>query len=358
MKLRVIQVLSESNRVSSVDVFRGFAIVLVVLYHYGSFLPYGYIGVDLFFVISGLLVGGVLTREFQGRGQINYPRFILQRGLKIWPSYYAFLFIGNGVAMLLYSSDRPDQIIHLWDLKRYLLFFQNYTGKPFHFSFDHVWSLCVEEHFYILLPLLFLFLRFFVPPNQSFRYMFILVGLSILFGILLKVFSLYFTNSQDTYSGTHNRIDALSWGVLLNLILITCGNQLSRDKRVPIFFVIGVALCASMLLLKNFGGSIFFNKVVFHSVVPFSFFLMILGLYYLDFSKLKVIRVIAYFSFNWYLWHPLFSYYIFDRLGDTFGGLILYLTSTFLVGAIATVLVEETFLAKREKLIAQILRSE
>ena len=58
------KVLCSSNRVSSVDIWRGIAIISVVLYHFNETLPYGSLGVDLFFVISGLLVGGLLTKPF------------------------------------------------------------------------------------------------------------------------------------------------------------------------------------------------------------------------------------------------------------------------------------------------------
>ncbi len=217
--LKAWNVINSDERTSSVDVFRAFAIISVVIFHFNKQLPFGHLGVDLFFVVSGLLVGGLLTKEFASGGKIHYFKFLLQRGLKIWPSYYAFLGLGTLVAILFYRSSNPEQIIPLWDIDRHLFFFQNYTGLPFHWSFDHVWSLCVEEHFYIVVPIMFLVVQACVPRSHRLKTIFVLVVLTILAGIVFKHLSYFFTNSKDTYSATHNRIDALAWGVMLNLLI-------------------------------------------------------------------------------------------------------------------------------------------
>ncbi len=152
-RLKVFKILSAPERVASLDFFRAIAILSVVLFHFNGTLPYGYLGVDLFFVISGTLIGGVLIKRIKSNVRISLVRFILQRGLKIWPSYYGFLLGGSILSYFFISELHPDELIHGKDLIRYLFFYQNYTGIPFHWGFDHVWSICVEEHFYILLPI-------------------------------------------------------------------------------------------------------------------------------------------------------------------------------------------------------------
>lgn len=356
MKLKVTDTLSKPQRISSIDIFRSLAIIMVVVFHYGSFLTIGYIGVDMFFVISGLLVGGLLTKEFLKDGKVNYPRFVLQRGFKIWPSYYFFLIIGNAIAFLLYHKKNPEQIIPFWDVKKYLFFFQNYTGLPFRFSFDHVWSLCVEEHFYILLPLFFVFASFFLKPAQWEKSLYLFAGLTILMGIIMKLLSFYLTNSKDTYSATHNRIDALAWGVLLNLIITYRGNQIREQKHKYLYFFLGLILFSIMIILKEQWDNVIFNKIVFHSTLPFCFFLMILGVYNTDFSKFKSLRIVAYYSYNWYLWHPVFAIFIMQQVGETVLGLTTYLLTTFLVAIVATVFVEEKLLARREIIISRVLK--
>lgn len=358
LTLKAFKTINNTDRISSVDFFRSLAIISVVVYHFNNRLPFGFLGVDLFFLISGLLVGGLLTKEFNNRNRINIFKFFLQRGFKIWPSYYAFILFGSVISICLYSSTNPDQIIPLWDLKRYLFFYQNYTGLPFHWSFDHLWSLCVEEHFYILLPILFLFIQYFIQDKQRTKALYTLIILTIIAGIVLKHFSYYFTNSKDTYSATHNRIDALAWGVLLNLIVKYYGERLKSLKFVFFTFTAGLLLFIVALYFSINNNYVLYEKVYFNSIIPISFFLMLLGLYHVNFSKLKLLRFIAYYSFNWYLWHPLFVIFLTKHIGNSILGLFTYLLVTFLIAIISTVLIEEPFLEKRKKILDKIFKNK
>jgi len=359
MSLNVITSINDPKRITSVDCFRGIAILFVVAYHFNNHLfPAAMIGVDLFFVISGLLIGGLLTRNFDQHSPINFFKFFLQRGFKIWPSYYFFLIAGTCVAYLFYRNTHLDYIIPLWDFKRYLFFYQNYTGLPLHWDFDQVWSLCVEEHFYIMLPLLFIFIQRFVSANQQRTTLYGFVIATILIGIIFKFCSLYLTHSKDTYAGTHNRIDALAWGVLLNLIIRYNGHMLKSAavKGISIFLGI-IILIVAVYIYQNFRNEIF-NKVVFHSVIPFSFFLMMMGTYFIDFSKLKVLRVIAYYSYNWYLWHPVFAPYIKALLGETIIGFAAYFITTLIIAVITTIIIEEPSLKWRHRVIKRIFKQQ
>lgn len=346
--LKSLEVLSLKGRNSSVDIFRSLAIISVVVFHFNHFLPFGQLGVDLFFVISGLLVGGLLTKDFRRGEKINFLKFFLQRGFKIWPSFYTFLIIGNIALFYLYKDIAPDQYIPLWDIKRYLFFYQNYTGIPFHWSFDHVWSLCVEEHFYILLPLGFILIQ---KARGNQKLLFLTVGLVIIAGITFKALALYYTNSKDTYSATHNRIDALGWGVLLNLIINFYPQYLEDKVRNIKLLVTGIALLALIIIVAIYTNSTFYHKVVVHSIVPFAFSLMLFGAYKIDLSNFKTLRFIAYYSYNWYLWHPLFVFGVSHYLGANLIGLSLYLTISFIAAMFFTIVVEEPVLGKRNLII-------
>lgn len=82
MNLRSFEVLRANTRIPSVDVFRAFAILPVVIYHFNKSLPYGYLGVDLFFVISGLLVGSILIKKFKRNEKISFPGSFYKEGLR------------------------------------------------------------------------------------------------------------------------------------------------------------------------------------------------------------------------------------------------------------------------------------
>jgi peptidoglycan/LPS O-acetylase OafA/YrhL len=346
-KLKVFQTINNAQRNTTIDVYRGIAILAVVIFHFNHSLPYGNLGVDLFFVISGLLIGGILVKDF-GKQRLKYFKFILQRGFKIWPSYYFFLLFGNIFALILYF---PEQhFIPLWDMKRYLLFYQNYTGLPFHWEFDHVWSLCVEEHFYIILPIIFLISSKISSSEKRMHCLFAAVISLIISGIVFKYISLTCTTGKDTYSATHNRIDALAWGVLLSLIIDHFDFRLKKSRNLIWFFPAGLIIFA-LTLFFNSKDNIIFRNVVFHSVIPISFFFMLLGTYYVNIKHASFIRIIAYYSYNWYLWHVLFVVFITRIFGNNVIGLLCYILCTFAIAVAFTVLIEEPFLGARRKVI-------
>src|SRR5437867_1416823 len=153
------------KRNQSLDVLRCVAILLVLgrhLDYYPLWSKIGWIGVDLFFVLSGFLVSGLLFHEFKEHGRINFRRFILRRGLKIWPAFYTYILI-TAVLVAFIQYHRAGA----FPWRQFVttsLFLRFYFPSDSRF-FDHIWSLAVEEHFYLILPLaLFILL---VSRNHS-----------------------------------------------------------------------------------------------------------------------------------------------------------------------------------------------
>ena len=152
-----------ASQVPALDALRAFAILLVVAAHYaGSQWPlakgtdialahnpvflFGWTGVDLFFVLSGLLIGKQLWRELDKTGTIRVPRFLLRRGFRIWPLFFAMM-----IWLVFIHGMRfewPDWV-----------FLSNY----FPTRYGRSWSLSTEEQFYIAVPFLLLFTTRFLP---------------------------------------------------------------------------------------------------------------------------------------------------------------------------------------------------
>jgi peptidoglycan/LPS O-acetylase OafA/YrhL len=149
------------GRVAQLDILRGFA-VLGVLGVHGPTTPgesgvlrpidaflhrFGWTGVDLFFVLSGYLIGGLILADIRGGQGLDVRRFLVRRALRIWPPYYAFVLY---VLLVLASDVRVGPTGALSAMWPAFVHVQNFVPGPR----DHLWSLAVEEHFYLLLPLL------------------------------------------------------------------------------------------------------------------------------------------------------------------------------------------------------------
>ncbi|MGN6544231.1 MAG: acyltransferase family protein [Aureliella sp.] len=142
------------TRDANLDLLRAIAIVAVLVYHLAimwpvhdatihSFASLGKYGVTLFFVLSGWLIGGIYWREHRAAGRVKLGNFWMRRWLRTVPPY--LLGMSLAYADLFYGRGDPFDY-------RYLLFLQNYEpSMPFYMI---SWSLCVEEHFYLLLPLI------------------------------------------------------------------------------------------------------------------------------------------------------------------------------------------------------------
>ncbi len=150
-----------SHHVPGLDGIRGLAIALVLLSHaathnHFSFLGFvayaGNGGVNFFFVLSGFLITSLLLREEERTGTINLRLFYLRRALRLFPALWLYLL---ALAVLSVAGLLP---LHPWhSILAALLYIRNLVGQGH--ETGHLWSLAVEEHFYVLWPLLFIALR-------------------------------------------------------------------------------------------------------------------------------------------------------------------------------------------------------
>ena len=146
---------TSAARIPQLDGIRGVAVLAVVLFHLVMFLPeggpavfrYGWVGVDLFFVLSGYLITGILLQE---KGKAHYFRnFYVKRLFRIAPLYYAFLVVAWFPLARIFpvSDDRGSLLVYATYLQNIVYGFGSRELGP-------TWSLCVEEHFYLVWPAL------------------------------------------------------------------------------------------------------------------------------------------------------------------------------------------------------------
>ena len=148
-----------------VDGLRALAVLAVFVYHFhngGGWLPGGFLGVDVFFVISGYLITSLLLSEFRKEGRVDLVRFWLRRARRLLPAVGVLIAVvmvlgaffdfgqistlrGHALASMAYVTN--------WDLiLSHQSYFQEFARPSL---FRHLWSLAVEEQFYLLWPLVF-----------------------------------------------------------------------------------------------------------------------------------------------------------------------------------------------------------
>src|SRR5690554_6873144 len=159
-----IQERKVKEKLLGLDHLRAFAISFVFLYHYIGFESpnwvskvgwFGWSGVDLFFVLSGYLITSQLLVEIKKNGNLSLKTFFIKRFFRILPVYWFTVFI----YFMIPAFREKEQLLPLW---RFLTFTQNYNlDKEIYGTFSHAWSLCVEEHFYLFLPIVLLALVYF-----------------------------------------------------------------------------------------------------------------------------------------------------------------------------------------------------
>lgn len=155
---------SKASRIRTVDGWRGVAILMVIAYHsaYGSrfgnqlWANFGCLGVDIFFVVSGYIITSRFLEERDKTSTLNLRNFYIRRAFRILPLVCAYL-----LTLCILSRFVNLVDFHSSEILGSLFFFRNYQLAAIHEGFftTHFWSLSIEEHFYLLWPVLLLWLR-------------------------------------------------------------------------------------------------------------------------------------------------------------------------------------------------------
>jgi peptidoglycan/LPS O-acetylase OafA/YrhL len=231
---------------------RALAVIAVVWHHThpGFFLPSshrGFLGVDVFFVLSGFLITTLLLEEHLQKGRISLRHFYLRRSLRIFPLYYAVLLLLALQALVTRSAQGR---MFLDELPFHLSYLSNWVQT--HSMMSITWSLSTEEQFYLLWPPLLAWLGW-----QARWPLGIVLGLNLM--VLLGV--------ADAWVGRQGlQLDALSiWHVTFTPILIGVFLAFGLHRRRPPFRISGALMLAAFLVIANipgdFGG---WPRLAFH----------------------------------------------------------------------------------------------
>ena len=217
---------NKSKYLPSIDSLRALAVLAVIIYHVDvNYLPGGFLGVDLFFVLSGYLISSLIIKEFRKTGTVNLYNFYIRRARRLLPAVYFMITVGLVVMVLfnevLLRKSHLDAIFgyiyssNWWYIFHKLDYFDSFGAQS---PFKHLWSLAIEEQFYMIFPLLFLLVNRKKKSkdgtyklNKNFLY--VVVGL-ILVSLITHILLFDINNISRIYFGTDTRAFSLLVGVV------------------------------------------------------------------------------------------------------------------------------------------------
>jgi len=262
---------SLSAYVPSIDGLRGISILIVFIAHIGfeRIVPGG-LGVTIFFFISGYLITTLLIDEYITHQGIDFKLFFTRRLLRLYPPLL-FMLVLYGIYLIITHSN-----FYTGELSASLFYYENY------YFFNHplqaspickiLWSLAVEEHFYLLFPPLFLMLartpKLFVSTLVLLLFIPLALRISgtMLYGDSGDIIERY------TYCLTHTRFDSIMYGCLASLLLHLNNSEkfvkVLADKRV---FALAIAAIVGCLFYRNE----FFRNTLRYSVQGLSLFIIV-----------------------------------------------------------------------------------
>lgn len=216
-----------ATRFGGLDGLRAIAVALVLVYHFfPTLLPGGFLGVDIFFVISGFLISSLLLRERQRHGSINLVNFWRRRARRLLPALSVVLIVCTTLALIVASTGNADLLVNVGaQISGAVLFVSNWVFVALggdYFTRDNpelyrnTWSLSIEEQFYVLLPVLML-LTLRARSRLTRALLFILLAIGS--AALMVVYATQGESPTRVYFGSDSHVFGLFAGVSLAVLL-------------------------------------------------------------------------------------------------------------------------------------------
>jgi peptidoglycan/LPS O-acetylase OafA/YrhL len=339
-----------------IDSLRGIAVIAVIIYHakinlYGyQLFPGGYLGVDIFFVISGYLITLIIFNELQLKDKFSFTNFYLRRSRRILPALFFLIFCCIPMSWFVLS---PSNYI---DLSRSIYFSLGFSSN-FYFYFTgleygaidgllkpllHTWSLGVEEQYYILFPVLFVLGFAFLKKRLN----------VLIFGILLLslLFAEFFSDKNSNLN--FYILPSRAWELLIGSLLVFLDNKkkfIISNFKSNMLSILGVSL-------------IFFSFTYFYDAIPspnIKSTLPIIGtLLILIFFKRETIMAkilsnrllvnVGLISYSLYLWHyPIFAFARNLRITQGLTSHLLIALLIFSISTFSYLFIEKPFRNKK-----------
>ncbi len=373
IQLKGVEKQSATHKLVGLDHLRAFAICYVFFYHYGGIFAhpdwvhdiaqFGWTGVDLFFVLSGFLISSQLFAKIATAKKISLKEFFIKRFFRIIPPYLVIVAL-YFLFPLLRERESPAP---LW---KYLTFTQN-LGLDLRTqgTFSHAWSLCIEEQFYLFMPLILLLLAYFKMIKKG-----VLVLLSLFVaGIFIRaqLFNHQVAPYADNgsiiqwykwiYYPTWSRLDGLLTGVSIAAIMQfmpRLRQAVQRNGNLTLLLSLPILIAAYFLCKEQ---ASFAASVVGFPLVSLGYGLMVAGavspsgiLYRL---QSKTTALIARLSYVLYLSHKIVIHITQEQFAklnieqDSNFMMFICVITSLLAALLLNKIIEKPFLLLRNKVL-------
>jgi len=368
---------SRDNRIAGLDLVRAIAVLMVVFFHSRIMLlsttdipyidyfiskimflsaPFGELGVEMFFVLSGYLIGSILIKEFTKETAVSFSTiksFWIRRWFRTLPNYFLILSLNSLLYFYLFNK--------AFDWK-FLFFIQN-LFQPHPEFFAEAWSLSIEEWSYLLIPVCLL-INISLLKKSSGNYqrsILITIILYILTFNIIRIINAFSPSYENTDLGLRKivifRLDAIAYGIFVAYMSLFHSNYIERNRKQ--FFILGLLMILATTLLSHCGFKhmfdsfvqfqlfVFFRNALLYTLIPIGFALIIP--YAASIKKLRnkniqsTVTHISLISYSMYLTHftligiPFFFDHTFNHW---------YLTLAFYISYWVVVILASTFIYK------------
>lgn len=322
---------------------------------YSFFLSFlcGFFGVELFFVLSGVLIGKLLIDVFNSENfQQKLKMFVLRRWLRTLPLYFVMLLVywfGN------HFDGVQNQDVAIW---KYFFFIQNfYKVQPTFFGVS--WSLSIEEWFYVLFP----FILFLIKKNQP------KISTKSLFSIGISVFLIYFLLMRTLafpdcdftfYEGARKiaflRLDSIAFGILMAFLIHFYQREILSKKYIFFFLGLLILIANQYLIFKNNYSNLHYFNTLYYFVLGVG-----LGFTFPFFKEMKMqknifgksIVFISKISYSLYLVHWLVYKFLELKYFSLFNSnlkLVLFFVISFCIAGLMYTFIEKPMMRYRNRI--------
>jgi len=370
VKVQAFLVLEFMRYIKELDGVRGIAIILVILFHYNFLIGIGWIGVQLFFVLSGFLITSILLNSKKNNLKFYLKKFYWRRSLRIFPLYYLYIII---IYFVFLVSGYPS---FFEELSPYLFtytynYFPLFNELKFDPVFTHFWSLSVEEQFYLIWPFIVYFFT-----NLQLRYILLMIIFLCPFyrfymgEYLLDINYNHEVIGEIIYRLTPAQIDAFAIGALVPVFNL---QKIKFDADSVFLLVVFAFIILGMWNFNStdnissistfgypIGGLINFQHVWSYSIINFLSLALILivlkseeSSWKIKFFGNKLLVSIGKVSYGMYVYHwilfAFFRAYIIPRVGNNILVFLSYFFLTYLISRISYNYFEYVFIQLKDK---------